>query len=581
MQDIKHEIIKILSEVTKKTTGQDVKPDLERSKDDNHGDYSSNIAMVIFARSKAKTPMELAEEIVEKFKIQNSKFKSLEKVEAVKPGFINLWLSKEYLADNLQEILEKKDKLGKTNRLEDKKIMIEFTDPNPFKEFHIGHLYSNIVGESLSRLLESQGVNAWRVCYQGDVGLHVAKALYGIFRLCHAELFSVSSLLGSKMMKQIEDEKLSSKIEFLGKAYALGARAYEEDEKAKKEIIELNKKIYDHDREIEDLYKKGRQWSLEYFDTIYKRLGTKFKKFYFESEAGDIGSKIVRDHTGDVFEKSDGAVIFNGEKHGLHNRVFLNSQGLPTYEAKELGLAPTKYMDFKYDQSIIVTGNEIIEYFKVLLNVLKHIYPDLAARTKHVAHGMVRLPKGKMSSRTGQVITGEWLLDEAKDRIQKAYPEMDEDTAEKVAVGAVKYAFLKSGIGRDIEFNFDESISLEGNSGPYLQYTFARTQSVLAKAGITNHELRIMNYEFEKEEELLLRAIHLFPEVVEEASDKFAPNVLCNYLFDLAQKYNLFYQKHKILESEEEGFRLGLSQSVGQVLKNGLNLLGISAPDRM
>ena len=413
------------------------------------------------------------------------------------------------------------------------------------------------------------------------MGLQVEKVVYGIFRLCHAELFSVSSLLGSKMMKQIEDEKLSSKIEFLGKAYALGARAYEEDEKAKKEIIELNKKIYDHDREIEDLYKKGRQWSLEYFDTIYKRLGTKFKKFYFESEAGDIGSKIVRDHTGDVFEKSDGAVIFNGEKHGLHNRVFLNSQGLPTYEAKELGLAPTKYMDFKYDQSIIVTGNEIIEYFKVLLNVLKHIYPDLAARTKHVAHGMVRLPKGKMSSRTGQVITGEWLLDEAKDRIQKAYPEMDEDTAEKVAVGAVKYAFLKSGIGRDIEFNFDESISLEGNSGPYLQYTFARTQSVLAKAGITNHELRIMNYEFEKEEELLLRAIHLFPEVVEEASDKFAPNVLCNYLFDLAQKYNLFYQKHKILESEEEGFRLGLSQSVGQVLKNGLNLLGISAPDRM
>ncbi len=555
---------------------KDVKISLDHPAMETHGDYSTNVAMTICANKELriknqewKNPLELARKIVGKCIIHDSPFMiHFEKVEAVKPGFINFWLSKEYLIDELAAAVEKKDGFGRTDILKGKKIMVEFTDPNPFKEFHIGHLYSNAVGESVSRLLEAMGANLKRANYQGDVGMHVAKALYGI----QNSKFKIQSL---------EDKSLKEKIKTLGEAYALGAKMYEDDKTAKSKIEKINKQVYAKDPEIMPLYEKGRAWSLEYFETIYKRLGTKFDFYYFESEVGIDGLKLVKEYLEKgVFEESQNAIIFPGEKYGLHNRVFINSLGLPTYEAKDLGLAFKKYDDFKYDQSISVTGNEIIEYFKVILIALKQINPEIAVKIKHLSHGMARVAEGKMSSRSGNIISGEWLLDEAKKKIEDAFSSMDEKTAEQVAVGAVKYSLLKSDVGQDIQFIFDESISLQGNSGPYLQYTYARTQSVLAKTGIKNYELRIMN-ELESEETVLLRFIYRFPEVVEEAAENFSPNILCNYLFDLTQKFNLFYEKHKILGSKNEGLRLALTQAVGIAIKNGLNLLGIQAPEKM
>ncbi len=567
---------KIIIENLKKAVGElalldeEIQINLQEPKEESHGDYASNIALILGKKLK-KNPLELSNQIVE---ILNTKYQipNIDRVEAVAPGFINFYLSKEYLVDQLLVVLDPAKvgpkQYGAGENLKDRKVMIEFTDPNPFKEFHIGHLYSNAVGEALSRLLESQGALVRRVCYQGDVGLHVAKAIYGL-------------------QGQIEN-----KIKVLGQAYARGARAYEEDEHAKKEINQINKKVYDKsDPKINELYEKGRAWSLEYFEKIYQRLGTKFTGYYFESEAGKIGLELVKKHISDgIFEESEGAVIFPGEKYGLHNRVFINSLGLPTYEAKDMGLPSTKYKDFQYDLSIIITANEQNAYFQVVLKALSLINPDLAPKTKHIGHGMVRLPSGKMSSRTGDVITGEWLLDEAKQKIKSAFKDMDEQTAEKVAVGAVKYALIKSGIGRDISFSFEESISLEGNSGPYLQYTFARTQSVLAKfkvqsskfkATAQNAKLDARRYTLNAEEVVLLRTLNRFPEVVGEAAENFAPNILATYLFDLAQKYNLFYQKHQIISSQKESFRVALTSGVGQVIKNGLYLLGISAPEHM
>ncbi|KKQ40583.1 MAG: Arginine-tRNA ligase [Candidatus Levybacteria bacterium GW2011_GWB1_37_8] len=430
--------------------------------------------------------------------------------------------------------------------------------------------------------------------------MHVAKAIYGIFHLCHAEFISASQILENNILKQFQDDTLNKRIKFLGEAYAFGAKVYEEDEKAKREIEQLNKKIYDKDPDLMPLYEKGRQWSLEYFETIYKRLGTKFDFYYFESIVGINGLKLVQEYLqkgppasldakhlrAGVFEKSQGAVIFPGKKFGLHDRVFINSLGLPTYEAKDLGLAFKKYNDFKFDQSISVTGNEIIEYFKVILAALKQIDPELAAKIKHLPHGMVRIPTGKMSSRSGNIVTGEWLLDEAKKLLKSKFSEMMEEVLEQVAVGAIKYALLKSSLGHDIEFNFEESINIQGNSGPYLQYTFARTQSVLRKTAnnqqlTTNKKLEVSSQKLEVEELILLRTLNKFPEVVETATANFAPNLVCNYLFDLAQKFNLFYQKHKIIGSEQEDFRLALTAGVGQVIKTGLNLLGIEAPEKM
>jgi len=487
-------------------------------------------------------------------------------------NFTNIWLQNRWLISQMERVIEEGNSFGRTSLMQGKKIMVEFTDPNPFKEFHIGHLYSNTVGEAVCRLMEFQGAEVWRVCYQGDVGLHVAKSVWGMKRL-NAEMPNSGADLGEG-------------AKFMGKAYALGAGAYEEDENAKGEINDLNKKIYDQDSEVMELWQKGKAWSLEYFERIYGRVGTKFKKYYFESEAGGVGLDLVKKHLQDkVFEESKGAVVFPGEKYGLHTRVFINSLGLPTYEAKELGLAPTKYKDFPYDLSIIITGNEINEYFRVLLKALEVINPDLASKTRHLSHGMVRLPEGKMSSRTGKVVTGEWLLDEAARKIK----EMAVDTPEpdKIGKAAVKYAFLRVGVGKDIEFDFSESISFEGNSGPYLQYTYARTQSVLAKYQKTRNKIQTKyNYEYNDEERSILRYLYRFPEIVEEAAVRLAPNLVCNYLYDLASRFNTFYNKHSILRANEaetgsRQFRLLLTVAVGQVIKNGLGLLGIEAPGRM
>jgi arginyl-tRNA synthetase len=366
----------------------------------------------------------------------------------------------------------------------------------------------------------------------------------------------------------------------------------------------------------------------------------KFDDFFFESVVGEYGVKIVREFLAKgVFEESQGAVIFPGKKHGLHDRVFINSLGLPTYETKELGLAPEKYRRFAYDFSIIITGNEIDEYFKVLLKALTLTNPDLAAKTTHLSHGMVRLPEGKMSSRTGKILTGEWLLNQAHAEAWKKIdevadnrlvdnrlvdnPQVDnrqeesarneqpsydpEDVAEKVGLGAVKYAFLKSTIGRDIAFSFEDSLSFQGNSGPYLQYTFVRCQSVLNKAlelptqKLKKHtiakyiDILINNkvyFEHQPEpiEFALLRNIYTYYETLELATREIAPHHVAGYLYQLAQSFNAFYGECVIINKDQAtdgevdsvtSFRLLLTATVSRILAHGMQLLGIPTVERM
>ena len=334
------------------------------------------------------------------------------------------------------------------------------------------------------------------------------------------------------------------------------------------------------------MYKVGRTWSLEYFESIYARVGMHFDGYYPESRTGEFGYEMVLDGLKKgIFEKGEGgAVIFPGGKYKLHNRVFINSMNLPTYEAKDFGNAVCKYKDFPYDKSIIVTGNEINAYFKVVLKALFLYKKELSEATYHIGHGMVRLPEGKMSSRTGKIIKGEWVLDEAKRRLLEAH-KMNDDVAEKVAQAAIKYAFLRQGIGGDIAFDFDTSLSFDGNSGPYLQYTVARCNSVIQKAPTFKEENLQGAYSNLNNEELsVLRSLVRFSEVITNAAKNYSPNLLCNYLYDLAQKFNTFYNKWSILTNSDQqvtNFRLSLTCGVGQVLKNGLKLLGIEAPEKM
>src|SRR3989344_3997623 len=367
---------------------------LEHPSDFAYGDYSTNVAMRI-AKQIGENPKELAREITDK--IREIKIKEIEKVKVAGAGFINFYLSREFFTQSIKEILKIGEKWGSGNSLKNQKIIIEYTDPNPFKEFHIGHLMSNTIGESISRIIEASGADTKRACYQGDVGLHVAKAIRWVLEEENmAE--KIRDAVGGEPAETLHDWEYLLQT---GKAYARGSSAYEKS------------------------YVEGRKLSLEYFETIYKRLGSNhgdgkaFNFYFFESETGVFGKEVVEKYP-DIFEKSDGAIVYRGdEAKGLHTRVFINKEGLPTYEAKELGLAKIKYDAFPYDVSIVVTGNEVNDYFRVLLDAMSKVFPELAAKTEHYSHGMLRLPTGKMSSRTGDVITAESLIEEARDRITK------------------------------------------------------------------------------------------------------------------------------------------------------------------
>ncbi len=560
---VKDRIVSAVSEVLPDFASEKI--ELEHPELLMHGDFSTNVALV------AKGGRGMAEKLANLINEDDL----IAKLEVAGPGFLNIWLQNDALVKELDRVLIDRDDYGKNLSLRDSRVMIEFTDPNPFKEFHIGHLYSNIVGESLSRLLEYSGAEVWRVTYQGDVGLHVAKSIWGMQKLA-GEMPDESSPLGDKM-------------KFLGRAYALGATSYESAPELRTEIENINRLIYQGDPVYDKLYKLGKAWSLTYFDSVYERLGSKFVRNYFESQSGQVGLEYVKKHLqSGVFEESEGAIVFRGENYGLHTRVFVNSQGLPTYEAKELGLAPTKYSDFKYDLSFVVTGNEIEAYFKVLLKALSLIEPELAKKTHHITHGMVKLPTGKMSSRTGKVITGEWLLDVAAQTAAKKMKEgmAERESCEVVGQAAVKYALLKSGLGGDVEFDFEQSVDFQGDSGPYLQYTFARIQSVIRGYVLNSEKTKSVASDISElgPEDELLRHIYRFPEVVLVSRERLSPNLICGYLYGLAQRYNSFYNQQSIRSADSEAridLRVRLSCAVGHIIKNGLWLIGAKTLERM
>lgn len=548
---------------------------LEHPADLSHGDFATNVAMVL-AKKAGKNPRALADEIVA---VCNKDLpKEVSGVEVAGPGFINFSLSNSFLQNSIQEILESKDNFGKNDYFTGKKIITEFTDPNPFKLLHIGHVMSNAIGESLSRILQFSGGDVRWSNYQGDVGMHVAKAIWGILDLGGREHLS-------------PEAGLTEKIIFLGKAYAHGATAYK-NEHSVDEMKDLNKKIYERsDESLNELYDWGRELSLEYFETQYKRLGTNhntaegkaFHIYNFESQVADFGIETVRAGAEQgIFEESEGAVVFDGEKYGLHKRVFINSLGLATYEAKELGLAKVKYDQFPYDASYIITGNEINEYFKVLLKAMSLMFPELAQKTIHIGHGMMKLTTGKMSSRTGDVIAAEDLLDGMEEKVRERMGGTpDPKLVSQIAIAAVKFGILKQDTTKDIVFDPETSLSFEGDSGPYLQYTHARIHSILDKAKEQGFVPETSN----STETIgdLEKHLYRFPEVVESALHEKAPHHIGQYLLEIAHVFNSWYAQTKILDTENPDmkYNLALAQSVATVIKNGLWLLGIEAPEEM
>jgi arginyl-tRNA synthetase len=525
---------------------------IEWPSDLSHGDYATNAALSA-AKQLGKNPRDLAEELA--VSLRASLPGIVEKIEVAGPGFINFTLARPVIAGVVKQVGELGDEWGKGASLEGKTYSIEYSCPNPFKEMHIGHLMSTIIGEALSRVTENAGAHVIRDSYGGDVGPHVAKALWGL-----------------------REKGISApgNAQEIGDAYAHGSRAYDESETAKAEIDEINKTIYEGtDAELMELWRTGRDISVEAFQTLYKRLDTHFDYFLFESETAQPGLELVRDGLArGVFTESEGAVIYEGEKKGLHTLVFITSKGTPTYEAKEVGLAFLVEERMPNDRRYILTAAEQVGHFAVVKAALEELAPLVGAKTSHVPHGFLRLMSGKMSSREGNVITAEGLL---RDMTEKAMERADDPLiAEQVAQGAVKYMILRQAPGGDIIFDPEKSLSLEGDSGPYLQYALVRAKSVLreAKGNAIDGDAPEKPYTLER---LIVR----FPEVAETAERERAPHKVTQYLTRLAGEWNSFYAANRIIGGEHEGYKLALAKAFATTMENGLRLLGIPAPERM
>jgi arginyl-tRNA synthetase len=554
---MKRELESLIEALAKTVYLVDVHIELTRP-EEKFGDYSTNVAMQM-ARQLGKNPVEIATQLSQK--IKESLADKIHDATVAGPGFINLQLSDDYLQLSLQ-IKPEKNLSGKT-------VVAEYSDPNPFKVLHAGHLYTSVVGDAIANLLENAGANVHRVNFGGDVGLHVGKTIWAIL-----------DELGGEEPGKLAEIPEADRSEWMAQAYVKGTRAYEESEQSKAEIIELNKRVYklhaenDHDSPFGEIYWTCRQWSYDYFDNFYERIGTDFEKYYPESETAPIGLKTVQERIGDVYEKSDGAVIFDGEKYGLHARVFINSEGLPTYEAKDVGLIMKKWQDYKFDLSVVITGNDIIEYMKVVLKSVERFMPELSSRSKHLTHGIVKLKGGtKMSSREGNILKAVDVLSAASEANKTLSGQDNEETV----LGAVKYAFLKNRTGGDIIYDPEESVSLEGNSGPYLQYAHARARSILGKAEAKGQ----LRGSFESGERSLARKIGEYPEVVNKAVDELMPHHVCTYLYELAQAFNRFYEKNRVIGDARQDTRLALVSRYADTLRNGLELMGIASPDKM
>lgn len=530
------------------------------------GDFSSNVALIL-AKKLKRNPLELAEEVKKKMEVDDA----IELIQVIKPGFLNIWLSSKSLISPLESAVRETFTFPSFFYGSEKKVMVEFAHPNTHKLFHIGHLRNISTGESVTRLLSAVGNTVVRTNYQGDVGLHIAKCLWGI-----------KTRMKGDNEQLFEKLTLQEKIKLLGKGYSEGQIAYDENPTAKEEIIEINRQIYMQDKKIKNLWETTRNWSIEYFEAIYKRLYSHFDRCYFESEIHEQGLKTAHELLKKgILEKSEGAVVFNGKQYGLDTRVFINSLGFPTYEGKELGLAAKEFVDFgKLDRAIHVVTPEQTSFFKITFKVEELIdKEEFGGKQYHLAYEWVKLKEGKMSSRTGNVVEAEWLIDETKKRLLEKF-EKAGDIVETLAVAAVKYSFLKNAVNSQIAFDIDESISLEGNSAPYILYTYVRTQGILGKDESSEGTYPSV---LSPDEKLMMRLIYQYSNKVYKAASSLSPNVIASYLYDLCKEYNAFYQKNPILkaEADQKYVRITITKAVGNIIKHGLGLLGIKTVQRM
>jgi len=538
---------------------------LEKPKSE-FGDYA--YPCFNFSQKIRKNPNEAAKEIAEKLKEY--------KTQVLGP-YINFFIDDNYLKNVIKEILEQKEEFGK-QKPNNKKIVIEYPGPNTNKPLHLGHVRNMVLGYALSKILEANGNKIIHVNINSDRGVHICKSM----------------LAYQKFGKNDSPEKSKLKGDFfVGKYYVLFAKEAEKNPELEKEALEMLKKWEEKDPETVELWKKMNKWALDGFKETYEKFNIDFKKEYFESETYERGRDIVLEGLKKgIFEKDEeGNIIADLTEKGHGKKVLLRKDGTSIYITQDLALAKEKYEDFKFDKSIYVVATEQNYHFNVLFEILKMLKLPFADKCYHFAYGMVNLTTGRMKSREGNVVDADNLVEdmtqiareETRQRHEKINDKELKERAEKIAMAAIRFYLIKSDPTKDIVFNQEESISFEGETGPYLQYTCARINSILKKVDSKENKNIDFGLLKEKEEIDLIKKINDYSSVVKEAGEKYNIHILPRYLLDFAQLFNYFYHTHPVLQAEESvrDARISLLIAVKQILENGLALLGIEVMDEM
>lgn len=568
---IKQEIIDLVAQAVNQEIDK-TKLEITVPPDSKLGDFA--VPCFYLTKLWRRSPNQIAKELAAKIKPAGL----VKTVQNIGP-YLNFFIEPKILnAEVLKEIQKAKNNYGRLN-LGKEKIMIEFSQPNTHKEFHIGHLRNAVLGQSLVNLMRVSGYKVIPVNYIGDIGAHVAKCLWALEKYHQQDKLPAPRQGGPE-----------NKGKYLGQIYTEAVKKTEASEKFKKEADEVLQKLEKGDKKWLALWQKTRKWSLAEFNNIYKVLNIEFEEVFYESEMEKPGKKIVAELLKKgIAEKSEGAVIVDLEKYNLKSFLLLKSDGSSLYSTKDLALAELKFKKYKIDKSLIVTDSRQSFYFQQLFKTLELM--GLKKPLVHLPYEFVTLKEGTMSSRAGQVILFEDFLAQVKAQAEQEtkkrhhnWPEKKiKKIAGKITLSAIKFNLLKVGNNSIIEFDIDEALSFDGFSGPYLEYTLSRISSVFKKAkSKLGAKIDYSQLKTDLEKELILK-IAVFPEVVGEAVKDYASSEIAKYLFELAKLFSNFYQTLPILSAEKEmsQARLNLIGAIRQVLINGLELLGIEAMEEM
>lgn len=538
------------------------KPEVE-----DFGDYSTNIALVLSKKQKTK-PIELAQEIKQKLLKGKDLENVIKKIEVKEPGFINFFISKDYLIDEVEKALSLKEEYGSSDNGKGKTVVIDYSSPNIAKQFSVGHLRSTVIGQSLYNIYKFLGFRVIGDNHLGDWGTQFGMIIAQIIR------------------KKLDPKKLT--ISDFEKIYVEFNKEAEDNPKLKKLGQEWFKKLESGNKKAKEIWQIAVKNSLKEFDRIYDLLGVKIDHAYGESfYEHKMSSVIDLIRKNKLSIKSKGAEIVSFKD--LAPAMLLKSDNATTYYTRDLATIKFRLDEWNPDLFIYEVGVEQSLHFKQVFKTAELLGWGKQDKFKHLGHGLFLVDGKKMSTRKGTTVNLEEVLKEsikkAKQIIEKTKSTKDlsqkekQEISKKVGIGAIKYFDLMHSPESNINFDWEQIFNLKGNSAPYIQYTVARINSVIEKKKKNTKKQEKLS--INKEEKAVLRTIIHFKEVVKESAEEFAPNLICNYLFDLASKYNTFYSKHRILGEENEKIRLNISKASQIILKNGLNLLGIQTPERM